>query len=67
MKMIYTAILIPFEEKEGYTIVVPDLNGCVSEGDTLEEAIVICNPEQSGFLFVHFSLDKYEFNQYNTM
>lgn len=41
MKIVYPAILTPFEEKEGYTIVVPDLKGCVSEGDTLEEAIAM--------------------------
>lgn len=32
-------ILIPDEEEGGYTVEVPSLPGCVSEGDTLEEAL----------------------------
>ena len=40
MKIIYPAILTPCTNKDGYTIVIPDLKGCVSEGDTLEEAVV---------------------------
>ena len=38
MKLIYPAIFYPFEEGEGYTVEVPDLPGCVSEGDTLADA-----------------------------
>lgn len=32
-------ILIPDEESGGYTVEVPSLPGCISEGDTLEEAL----------------------------
>ncbi|CAG0974764.1 hypothetical protein ANRL4_01496 [Anaerolineae bacterium] len=32
-------ILIPDEDGVGYTVEVPSLPGCISEGDTLEEAI----------------------------
>lgn len=39
MKLIYPAIFTPCLEKEGYTVVVPDLPGCVSEGDSLVNAI----------------------------
>jgi predicted RNase H-like HicB family nuclease len=39
MKLIYPAIFTPCLEKEGYTVVVPDLAGCVSEGDSLIQAI----------------------------
>ncbi len=39
MKLIYPAIFTPCLEKEGYTVVVPDLPGCVSEGDSLIDAI----------------------------
>ncbi|MDR3363971.1 MAG: type II toxin-antitoxin system HicB family antitoxin [Clostridiales Family XIII bacterium] len=38
MKLVYPAIFYPCEEG-GFTVAVPDLPGCVSEGDTLEEAI----------------------------
>jgi antitoxin HicB len=35
----YTIILHPDVEEGGYTVTVPALPGCVTEGDTLEEAI----------------------------
>lgn len=38
MKLIYPAIFTPFEEAEGYTVVVPDLPGCVTEGHNLTNA-----------------------------
>lgn len=50
MKMIYPAVLTPCKEKEGYTIVVPDLKGCVSEGDTLEEAIAMGTDAACGYI-----------------
>lgn len=39
MKLIYPAVLTPCLELEGYTVVVPDLPGCVSEGDSLIHAL----------------------------
>ena len=36
--MKYTVVLLA-DEKRGYTAVVPALPGCVSEGDTVEEAL----------------------------
>jgi len=32
-------VLIPDKEAGGFTVVVPSLPGCVSEGDTLDEAL----------------------------
>ena len=32
-------ILIPDEDGVGYTVEVPSLPGCVSEGDTLQQAL----------------------------
>ncbi|MBC7815187.1 MAG: type II toxin-antitoxin system HicB family antitoxin [Burkholderiales bacterium] len=32
-------ILIPDEDGIGYTVEVPSLPGCISEGDTLDEAL----------------------------
>jgi antitoxin HicB len=37
----YTIILHPDPEEGGYTVTVPALPGCVTEGDTLEEAIAM--------------------------
>ena len=50
MKLIYPAIFTPCEEKAGYTVEVPDLPGCVSEGDTLIEAIEMGTDAASGWL-----------------
>ena len=36
--MKYTIVLLA-DAKKGYTVVVPALPGCVSEGDTVEEAL----------------------------
>lgn len=36
----YTAVLLPDAEQGGYTVRVPALPGCITEGDTLEEALV---------------------------
>lgn len=50
MKLVYPAIFTPCIEKEGYTVVVPDLPGCVSEGSTLAEAIEMGSDAASGWI-----------------
>jgi predicted RNase H-like HicB family nuclease len=35
----YTLLLIPDPDAGGYTVEVPALPGCITEGDTLEEAV----------------------------
>jgi antitoxin HicB len=35
----YTIILHPDPEQGGYTVTVPTLPGCITEGKTIEEAI----------------------------
>ena len=37
----YTIILHPDPEKGGYTVTVPALPGCVTQGETIEEAIAM--------------------------
>ncbi len=37
--MKYNVILTPDLEDGGYTVTVPALPGCISEGDTVEEAL----------------------------
>jgi len=34
----YTAVFEPDKETGGYTVTIPSLPGCISEGDTFEEA-----------------------------
>jgi predicted RNase H-like HicB family nuclease len=47
-------IVFQFEEAEegGYVVSVPDLTGCVSEGDTFEEAMAMIKDAMSGWLLV---------------
>lgn len=35
----YTVLLIPDPEEGGYTVQVPALPGCFTEGDTMDEAL----------------------------
>ncbi len=37
----YTIILDPDPEEGGYTVTVPSLPGCVTQGETVEEAIAM--------------------------
>jgi len=49
VKLIYPACFYPCEEG-GYTVVFPDLPGCVTEGDTLSEAMDMAIDAASGWL-----------------
>ena len=35
----YTAVFEPDEEAGGFTVTIPALPGCISEGDTFEQAL----------------------------
>lgn len=50
MKLVYPAIFTPCEEKSGYTVAVPDLPGCVTEGNSLAEAILMAEDAASGWV-----------------
>lgn len=50
MKLVYPAIFSPCLEKEGYTVVVPDLPGCTTEGDSLADAILMAEDAASGWV-----------------
>lgn len=50
MKLIYPAIFMPCEESDGYAIEVPDLPGCVSQGDDLADAIYMATDAASGWV-----------------
>lgn len=49
-KMIYPAVFHP-EDDGGYVIDFPDLLGCVTEGDTLEEAIAMAEDALGIYLY----------------
>lgn len=51
MKLLYPACFYPCESKiGGYTVEVPDLPGCVTEGDTLADAILMATDAASGWV-----------------
>lgn len=51
MKLTYPACFYPCEQKKGgYTVEVPDLPGCVSEGETLADAILMAADAASGWV-----------------
>lgn len=50
MKLIYPAIFTPCEEKNGYTVEVPDLPGCVTEGNNLIDAIEMATDAACGWI-----------------
>lgn len=50
MKLVYPAVFSPCLEKEGYTVTVPDLPGCVTEGDSLADAILMAEDAACGWV-----------------
>lgn len=50
MKLTYPAVFAPFGDREGFTVTVPDLPGCVTEGDSLADAILMAQDAASGWV-----------------
>ncbi len=46
----YTIILHPDPDEGSYTVTVPALPGCVTEGDTLAEAIAMAQEAITGWI-----------------
>ena len=53
MKLIYPAIFTPYNDNGGYDVEVPDLEGCSSGGDTLEEAMENICDEAARYILIH--------------
>ncbi|AUS03542.1 type II toxin-antitoxin system HicB family antitoxin [Paenibacillus larvae] len=53
MKYIYPAVFSPGEPDEGgFTVTFPDLPGCITEGDDLEEALRMAKDALGGHLYL---------------
>lgn len=52
MKYIYTATFVPNEDRTKFYCRVPDLPGCVTTGDNIEDAIQMITDAASGWLVV---------------
>ena len=50
MQYIYTALFTPIEDGSGYYAKVPDLPGCVTEGNSLVDAIDMAVDAASGWI-----------------
>jgi predicted RNase H-like HicB family nuclease len=50
--MVYKVLLTYDKEYNGYVVDVPQLNGCMSQGKTLDEAIENIKDAIKGWLFV---------------
>lgn len=50
MKLVYPAIFTPFDNGTGYTVEFPDLSGCVTEGDSMSDAITMATDAASGWV-----------------
>ena len=48
----YTIVLIPEPEEGGYSVIVPTLPGCVTQGETIEEAIAMAQDAIAGWIAV---------------
>lgn len=51
-KYMFPAILDPDEEAEDYTITFPDLPGCISQGEDMNEAMYMAKDALAGFLYL---------------
>lgn len=49
-KYVYPACFYPCEEMEGYTVVFPDLPGCVTQGKSLADAIEMAEDAAAGWI-----------------
>lgn len=50
MKLVYPALFEPCEDGSGFTVTIPDLPGCVTEGDNLADAISMAQDAASGWV-----------------
>jgi predicted RNase H-like HicB family nuclease len=50
MKLQYPAVFYPWDDGNGYTVEVPDLPGCVTEGDDYESAVLMGIDAASGWV-----------------
>ena len=59
MKLVYPAVLYPFSDgSEGYVVEVPDLPGCVTEGESLADAILMGTDAASGWILDEWENDR---------
>ena len=58
MKTLNYRIRLEKEEEGGYTVIVPALTGCVTSGETVEEAIAMAKEAIEGYIETLIDLGK---------
>ena len=58
MKTLNYRIRLEKEEEGGYTVIVPALKGCVTFGETVDEAIVMAKEAIEGYIETLIDLGK---------
>lgn len=48
----FPALFEKDSESEGYTVTFPDFDGCITEGDTLDEALYMAKDALAGYLYL---------------
>ena len=61
--MNYKVIIMYDKEYEGYVVDVPELNGCMSQGKTIDKALKNVKDAIEGWLFVEKKHNKLEINK----
>jgi len=58
MKLSYPAVFQPWEDGEGFTVEVPDLPGCATEGEGMADAIFMAVDAASGWVLTELEAGK---------
>ncbi|MDA3861549.1 MAG: type II toxin-antitoxin system HicB family antitoxin [Melioribacteraceae bacterium] len=61
--MNYKVIIMYDKEYEGYVIDVPELNGCMSQGKTIDKALKNVKDAIEGWIFVEKKYKRLEINK----
>ncbi|MBU0473220.1 MAG: type II toxin-antitoxin system HicB family antitoxin [Bacteroidetes bacterium] len=65
--MNYKVIIMYDKEYEGYVVDVPELNGCISQGKTIDKALANVKDAIAGWLLVEKKHNRLEFNEIKEM
>lgn len=52
MKLVYPAVFYRCECGDGYVVEFPDLPGCITQGESLEEALKMAADAASGWILI---------------
>jgi len=65
--MNYKVIIMYDKEYEGYVVDVPELNGCLSQGKTIDKALNNVKDAIAGWLLVEKKYNRLEVNEIKEM